>query len=303
MSRFSRGLPLSALLLAFLLARPSYAAEALSWKFAPGLANRYRTTTTMDVTMDLGPGGQQKQTIVHTIDLSWTVDKLQDDGSAILKQKIDRVQMKIAIPGGQTVEYDSKSTDEPQSFAAMVAPLFREMTRAVFTVTMSPRGKVSHVEVPEALIAAIAASPGAQLLGDLATAEGFKTMISRSSFELPETLEPGVEWSTTAEIANPILGKQTIVTTYKYTGPKEVDGIQFESFAPTLTIDFAGGPAQAKVTQQGSEGEILFNRTEGRLESMNLKHNLALALTQADKTINQTIDQNTEMKWLPKDAE
>jgi hypothetical protein len=303
MSRIPRGLPLSAILLSLFFARPSHAADALTWKFAPGLANRYRTSTTMDVTMDLGAGGEQRQTIVNTIDLVWTVDKLQDDGAAVLKQKIERVQMKIAIPGGQTVEYDSKSTDEPQSFAAMVAPLFREMTRAEFTVTMSPRGKISNVEVPESLIAAIAASPGAQLLGDLATAEGFKNMISRSSFELPEKLEPGVEWSTTAEIANPILGKQTIVTTYKYTGPKEVDGVQFESFAPTLTIDFAGGPAEAKVTKQESSGEILFNRTEGRLESMKLKHNLALTLTQAGKTIDQTIDQNTEMTWLPKDAE
>lgn len=303
MSLPSRGLPLSALLLSLLLARPSHAAEALTWKFSPGLTNRYRTSTAMDVTMDLGAGGQQKQTIVHTIDLSWTVEKVQDDGAAILKQRIDRVQMKIDVPGGQSVEYDSKSTDEPQSFAAMVAPLFREMTRAEFVVTMSPRGKVTNVDVPETLIAAIAASPGAQLLGDLATAEGFENMISRSSFELPENLEPGAEWSTTAEIANPLLGKQTIVTTYTYTGPKDVEGVQFESFAPTLTVDFAGGPAQAKVTKQGSEGEILFNRTEGRLESMTLKHNLALTLTQAGKSINQTIDQTTEMKWLPKDAE
>ncbi len=296
---------LSALALALVTActTTANAADPLVWKFEPGAKFRYRMTQNMKQGMDLGAGGAEGQDIVNVIRMSWVVDKVNDDGSAAVSQKIDRMTMSIKPPQGDAVEFDSASTEEPQGFAAMIAPLFREMTRAKFTLTMSPRGKISDVSVPDELIAAVAAAPGAAAMGDMATAEGLEQMMERMAFEVPETLDPSKPWTSTAEAENAVLGKQTIKIEYRYVGARDVDGVALEAFKPTLDIAFAGGTATAKIEKQTTDGEILFNRTAGRLESTSLVHHMTLVLTTGGQTITQTLDQVTEMKWLAEGEE
>jgi hypothetical protein len=309
MSLLIRRLRLSALLLALALvlafAAHAHAADPVTWKFTPGEKNRYRLTQNMTMSMNIGAGGQVDSKTSQIMDMTWAVAELKDDGSAVLKQKIDRIRMTMEAPGaGGTTEFDSQSTDEPQGFAAMVAPLLREMTRGEFTLTMTPRGKITDVEVPEGLVRALAAAPGAGAMGELTTSEGFKKMVSGVSFELPETLEAGAEHTTTAEIANPVLGQQVIKTTYRYVGPKDVEGRTFEAFAPTIEITFAGTEsAKAEITDQTSEGEMLFNREAGRLESSQMDQSMKLVLTIGAQKVNQTIEQHVEFQWLAEDAE
>ncbi len=306
--RFPRRLRLSAPLLLALLALAGSlptlrAAEAPRWKFEPGASHRYRMTQTMDMTMDMGAGGKESPKIANVFDYTWTVDSVQDDGSAVITQTIDRVRMTIEGAGQGALDYDSESDAEPQGYAAMVAPLFRAMRGSVFTVTMTPRGKIENVDVPEELVKAIAAAPGAALLGSLATAEGLQDIIGRSSFEMPESLEPGAEWTNDAELQNPLFGKQTIKTTYRYEGPREVEGVQFEVFSPKLEIGFAGAEATADIMLQESSGEVLFNVDAGRLESTRLEHKMEMTIAAAGNTIKQSIDQSTNLEWIPPDAE
>ena len=67
----------------------------------------------------------------------------------------------VSSPGAPDVEFDTESTDEPQGFAAMVAPLLREMAGSEIVVTATARGEATEVRIPEPLAAAIAAGPGA----------------------------------------------------------------------------------------------------------------------------------------------
>jgi hypothetical protein len=273
-------------------------AEPLTWKFVKSEFNRYRTMQEIDASFALPGGGKDVRHILQVIDMSWTVDEVQPDGSAMLRQKIDRVQLTIESPNGEVVRYDSQSQDEPKNFSAMIAPLFRAMTSSEVVVSMTPRGQVADVEVPENLMEAMRAAPGADLLGELATADGFKKLVSRSTFELPESLELKDEWTTTMETENPMLGKQTIETTYRYVGPKDVDGQQFEAFEPKLEISFA----DAEVAEQESSGEILFSRAAGRLQSMTLDHRLQLVTAAGGKPLDVGIDQKMKMEWVPEEA-
>jgi hypothetical protein len=292
-------LVVSAVALAILHIVPARAADPVTWKFKVGEGNHYRMTQKMTIDIQMDEGASETQDITNVIDMSWIADEVNDDGSARLTQTIDRMQMTIEPKGRDKVEFDSKATDEPQGFAAMVAPLFRELSRAKFKLTMSPRGKVSDVEVPESLVAALAASPGAAVMGDLATAKGLEDTMSRMSFEMPETLETGTTWTSTTETNNPALGKQTITITYKYVGPREKDGAKLEVFEPRLEIAFAGGVAIATIEEQKSSGEVLFNRSAGRLESTRLDHTMKLKLVVAGQTLNQTLTQSTDMQWMP----
>jgi hypothetical protein len=301
-ARLSVSLPSACILAALsvaLFAAPARAAEPLTWKFQVGEGNHYRMTQKMTMDIQIGEGASETQEITNVIDMSWIADEVNDDGSARLTQSIDRMRMMIEPKGRDKVEFDSQSTDEPQGFAAMIAPLFRELSRAKFKLTMSPRGKVSDIEVPESLVKALAAAPGAAAMGDLATAKGLEDTMSRMSLEMPEKLEAGETWTSTSEMNNPALGKQTIKVTYKYVGPREKDGVTFEVFEPTLEIAFAGGAATATIEEQKSSGEVLFNRTAGRLESTTLDHMMKLKLAIAGQTLNQTLTQSTEMQWMP----
>lgn len=284
---------------AALLATTANAAEPLAWKFAPGLTNRYQMTQDTNFTINTGEGGEAKSQSVLITDISWTVQKVNDDGSATLKQQIDRVRIKAETGESQVAEIDSASGENPQGQAATLVPLLKALTGAAFTVTMTSRGEVKDVEIPDAIIDALKNQPGAAQMGDLATSEGFKKLVRQASFVLPEELEPGVEWTAKTESQLPAVGTQTALTTYRYEGVKEIEGKPMEVFSARLELKFAGGQVPVEITKQQSAGEVHFNREAGRLESTEIEQRTEATMTVSGKPIKQTINLNVDMKWVP----
>jgi hypothetical protein len=280
------------------------AAEPLVWKFKVGETNRYEMTQKMTLDMSVGGGAKIKSTVEQTLEFSWVVESIKDDGAAVLKQRIDRMKMAITGNDGQQVVIDSTSDKPAEGQAALLAPLLKELTSSAFTVTMTPRGEIVAVEVPESLVKTLQGIPGAAQMGDLATAEGFKKMVKQASFAIPEKLEPGVEWTSKIETKNPVIGGQTISTTYKYEGPKEVDGKTLEAFSAVLEIsyDAGGGATKIEIIGQESNGEILFNREAGRLESSNIDQGMDLKFSVNGQEATQALDQNVATKWIPEEA-
>ena len=281
-------------------ASSTVAADALVWKFEPGLVNRYQMNQKIDMAMDMGKGGEVKSSVDQVINMSWTVEKVNDDGSAVLKQRIDRMRMKMGLPGGQPpAEIDSASKEPPAGQAAMLAPLLKAMTADAFTVYMKPSGEITEVEVPKTMLDALASMPGAAMMGEMATADGFKNLVKQASFAIPEKLEAGAEWTTKMEMKNPMTGPIIVETTYKYEGPREVDGKQFEVFKPSIKLSYGeGGATKIEMGEQSSEGEILFDREEGRLTSSSIKQKMKQKFTSGGQVMNQTVDQTVDMKWV-----
>jgi hypothetical protein len=279
-----------------------FAADELIWKFAVGNEYHYQMVQEMDMSMDLGPGGVTTTSMKQTMEMKWKVEALDENGVATVTQKIDRMQMDITAPGQDTVHYDSASDETPQGFAAMLAPMLIALTSEKFTVTMLPNGEITSVDIPKSFLEAISRGPGAAMMGGFATEEGFKNMATQGSLTLPkeEDLVAGHEWSTSMEIANPATGKVSIDTTYRYTGPQEIDGQQFEVFVPTIKTEFGGEGAVSAidVTKQETTGEILFNRSAGRLESSTIDQQMEMVITAAGNEINQTIDQKITFKII-----
>jgi hypothetical protein len=279
----------------------SFAAEPLAWKFEKGGANRYRMNQSMTIKMDMGENKVESK-VDQVIDMTWKVIEVKDDGSATLDQKIERMRMTIDA-GGTKIEVDTASDKTPENQAAMIAPLLKAITAGSFRVTMSSRGEISDVVVPEEMVEALKNAPGAAMMGDLASEEGFKRVVSQASFAFPEKLEPNTQWTQKTEMKLPSVGKQITEITYKYLGPKEVEGKTFEAFEPSLKISYEGGESAIAVKKQESSGQILFNRDAGRIERSQLKQNMNVELTSGGQKGNQTLVQTIDMKWLPKDAE
>ncbi len=171
-----------------LISTVSQAEAPLRWKFTPGESFDYQMTQDMNMNIDAGQAGQLATTAGQTMNMTWNVKSIDDQGHAVIEQKIDRIQMKMTAPGGQGFEYDTDSEEPAVGVAAMVAPTMEAMTAGQFTFTLSPRGEVSDVKVSEELLAAIKNGPG----GEAGAVEQFKSMVSQVAFTLPE--KPPDDW-------------------------------------------------------------------------------------------------------------
>jgi hypothetical protein len=291
----------------FWSSRGAAAAEELRWKFSVGEKLDY--TMIQDMTMAasgaaLGAAGQST-TMRQEMDMTWDVQGVNNEGEAVIKQKFDRVKMKMTGPNGG-FEYDSKSDAAPTGLGAMIAPMYKAMTQSEFEITMTARGEVKDVKIPEEVLTALQSSPGAAAMGDIATADGFKKMISQGALVLPKDApKEGDSWQTKVEMANPAVGKQTVETTYSYKGTKDVEGTKYAVIKPELKMDFDAGAAKAapqlsmKIADQSSDGEILFNIDKGRLYSTTLTQKVTIDATVAGQTIQQKIDQKIDVKVTP----
>ena len=129
-------------------------------------------------------------------------------------------------------------------------------------------------------------------------------MIQNVVMVLPETddLQVGQPWNQTVQMEHPVYSTVTCRTSYEYKGPREVEAETMEVFAPTIEISYENAelPDGGKLTvlNQKSEGEILFNRTLGRLNSTVLTNVALMQIESAGQTIRQTINQTVKVTRL-----
>jgi hypothetical protein len=256
----------------------------------------------MDTTVAAGPAGNFTTSMTQTMDIVWNIDEVTPEGNAKTRQKIERVRLKMTMPGGQVTEFDSGSEDPPQGIAAMLAPLYKAMTEGEFKITMTPQGKIIEAEAPEKLAEAMKNIPGAASLGDLSSPDGIKQMLMQGSMTLPEgDLKDGQTWETKIDVKGPA-GQQEVITTYEYAGTKEVDGTTFEVVKQSPIIKSVADPnaqAQMTVKDQSAEGEILFDREKGRMQSSHMTQKMEMEMTVMGNALNTTIDQTVDMKLKP----
>jgi hypothetical protein len=272
------------------------AQEPLRWKFEKGQKFDYNMVQEMTIGSKGGPQGDQNVTMKQEMEMTWDVQDVQPDGNAVIHQKLDRMKMKMTLPPpAGAIEYDTGSNAQPVGPAAVFAPLYKAMTQKAFIITMTPRGEISDVVIPDEVTAAFKNMPGMGQMGEMGTAEGFKKLISQGSLVLPkDPPKPGENWTIKVEVNNPAAGKQVVETNYRYEDTKEIDGVAYAVLRPSITLNFEGAPV--KITGQTSDGEILFNVAEGRLDSTNLKQQMTLEQPGGGQ---MTIGQNVDVKMKP----
>ena len=142
--------------------------------------------------------------------------------------------MKMKTPLG-AFDYDSSSDENPTGPAAMIAPMYKAITEGELEITMTSRGEVKDVKISEQVRTALKNLPNAAEMGDVASPEGIKKMLSQGVLVLPnDSPKKGETWSTKVESQIPVAGKQTIETTYRYEGTKDIKGTMFAVIKPQL---------------------------------------------------------------------
>ena len=291
---------------AFLPAQGIGAELPLVWKFAVGQEHYFRMNQQMHMAMQLGPAGEMETAIHQKIDMSWKVDAVDDQGRATMTQRVRRVQMELQAPGETEMKYDTDSEEAPVAYAAMVAPMLKALVSAPIKLTMTPRGEITSVEIPEKLSQTLKGVPGAEMLGNRMTEKGFQAMMQQMALvlPLPADLVAGHHWTTSAEMQNPHLGKIATRMTFTYQGPRTLEGQVLEVFVPKLEMKFGdeqtAESSQLKVEAQKTRGEFLFNRTAGRLESSSLEQEMTLQITNGDREVEQKMKQKVEFVRIEK---
>ena len=275
----------------------SHADELLRWKFTAGEAFDYEMKQDMNMNVDAGQAGQMGTTAGQTMNMTWNVKSVDDQGVAVIEQKIARIRMKMTAPGGQGFEYDTSSKDPAVGIAAMVAPTMEAMTAGNFTFSMSPRGEVSDVKLSDDLLNAVKNGPG----GESGAVEQFKSMVSQVAFVLPENpAKTGETWTTKIAVSNPTGGNQSVETTYTYDGTREADGTTYAVIKPSMKMEIAKNPMmEMTMKDQKTDGEVLFDLKAGELHSMSINQNITMDMTAGGQTMPGTIDQNIEVTVTP----
>jgi hypothetical protein len=160
---------------------------------------------------------------------------------------------------------------------------------------ISPTGKMSDVEVPESLTQAISNLPGAAALGNMATPEGLKKMMSQNSFYLPESaVKVGDTWNNESTIDLPF-GTMKALQTYTYRGPNSA-GLHAIDIAMDMTITPKEGQAiQMTLKDAKSKGAMQFDQSLGQITTSEITQDMQMEMSIGGQKIDQTVLQTIKM--------
>lgn len=300
--------PFVAAAVAHLALASEAAAEELRYKFQQGEKLQFDVALSMSIAFSGEGMPDQTMTLEQTNEMVWTVEEVEEDGAARLRQTIERLQMSITAPPNVEFEYDSASGEEPSGTTAKrVLPLLHALVGANFEMTMSPRGEIADVKVPEQVAEALQKAPGAAEMGDMFTEAGFEKMVQQGSPAFPDgDMEPGREWTHTVEL--PAAGpdsRPTITSKYRYLGQEEVDGKTLDAIAVEvdMDLDLAGlvesTGAEVTVESQESGGKMYFDREAGRVHSSSLSGNMDMEIVTFGQTMHAHLEQSLTVNVKP----
>src|SRR5262245_55748087 len=86
--------------------------EPIRWKFTSGEVLSFEMNQDMNMNIQAGPAQQMSTTAQQSMNMHWNVKSVDGEGNAEIEQRFDRIQLKMTVPGGQGLVYDTDS-EEP----------------------------------------------------------------------------------------------------------------------------------------------------------------------------------------------
>jgi Family of unknown function (DUF6263) len=298
--KFVLWLPVAVLVFSWTVQQAA-ADEPLRWKVKVGDKHQYEFSQHMEMTLDAGPKGKMNIKTQRLWEFAWRVKEVNAQGDATIEQSIARVQLKMSGRAGQTLEYDSNSKEPPVGPAASIGPMFDAMRTGSVEFTLTPRGEIRNVTISPETMQALRSMSGGNAVSESVAVDGLKKMPPQVTLIFPEgAATPDQPWSTKTDTDNSLLGKETVQTTYRYEGNKDMEGTTFALIQPTLELSASGTDAMSvNVKEQKTEGEILFNPAVGWLHSSHVQQDVNVDLTKMGQTLPATIKNVTDVKVTP----
>jgi len=275
---------------------PAQAQETLSWKFTAGETLKYVVTQSTDMQMSVA-GQKQSLTMSQTMDMSWKIQDVAANGDVTMNQAIERVQ--VSSDGGLIggFKYDSSDSTPPESaIAKTMADVFNKIINENFAVTMKPTGQIASVDVPEALVKALASGGGTSVMNE----ETLKQIMTQSAVTLPEkAVKKGDSWENNQNV-DLQFGVMTIKSVLTYTGNDSSTGLAQITMKPTISIKSKEGqPQQVTLKKSEGGGKVSFDATTGRIARSDMDLTMEISIRQFGQQVEQTVKQKTSMVLNP----
>jgi len=250
-----------------------HAQKTLRMKFVPGAKSTISLVNKTAVDTEFGEN-KNKTNLNMAIDLYQTVKEVKPDGSAVVLQKLSRIQME-STGGfvGVALKFDSNDLKEADEVNAL-SQVLRPLIGAEFKVTYSNRGVVLDVEPPANL-----ANKGTDALTTIYQQmfgkESFKSMLSQSSVVLPEEpVSKGAKWESKFSSAAQA-GGAAVTVSYVYGGTVQVDGKALEKLDVTMVIKLLESKLpdapRLNIKKQSSSGTMYFDNQTGAMSHSEIK--------------------------------
>lgn len=256
------------LLASLTLAQGAQAQVVLAWKFAPGQVFDVEMTqrTETDTQFAERP---LKLVAETTLSQQWTVESVDDQGTARISQEFRRLAVKLELPQGASVSYDSASAKKPSREAQEIAASLGPLIGGKLRVAMNARGEISEVELSDDLLEKIGRISADSNWKERFSAEGLRQWLRQTLVVFPaEELRAGATWSRPLEFDSP-LGRVQLETDYRYAGPQSREGKPLERIELSGRIKLGRGKSTQveppTIKSQEQTGVLWFDATGGRL--------------------------------------
>jgi len=162
---------------------------------------------------------------------------------------------------------------------------------------MSDRGQLSDVQMPGDAAKRLQGIPGADLMGDMLTPEGFRQMMSQSGLVLPkDAVQKDEKWQNKTSMKLPI-GKMAGEIVYTYKGAQ--GNLHTIGVEPKMTIQAdPNAPFAVTMKNQKGAGEALFDSESGRLKQITLNQTMDMDLEAMGQTLSQRVVQTTTTRLV-----
>lgn len=272
--------------IAISLATLASAAE-LRWKFKEGDEHVAKVEQKSEVTSTVG-GTSTVITMETGMDLLWQVTGVDEQGTATITQKFQRLRLKLEMPKAGVISYDSGSETKPTGDAKTIAAAVQPLLEAAVKIKLSPRGEIKDVELDDAARQAIEGLAANHSLKALLSKDGLTNILRQTLVVLPEEdVKPGDEWPRTTTLATP-LGNMQQTTTSKLLEP-DARSPQVARIEQTSKLHLAEPTAAkarpATLKNQHQKGLLLFDNDAGQLRSAEIEQELVTTSMLRDTAI------------------
>lgn len=290
------------IVLGCLLIGPTSAEAPLRWKLKPAEKLEILFSQNMDIEMSV-LGNKVHSTVDMTVTMGWQVESITPEKVAKIRQRVQRVQMKMSTPPGIEASFDSDAQQELTGVAEEIAKGIRPMVGLEFIQEMSDRGEILSVELTPESAAALKKLPSAPQLEDSFSKDGLKSMFAQSAAVLPpQAIEKGFTWKGLAETKSPV-GAMVINMDYVYQGPVTKDGKELQKIDTRVNVGMAA-PAEnsgmkIEIVEQEGSGEMYFDAVNGRFAQSDMTQLLVMKIVAGQMTQEQRVTTTSRMTFAP----
>jgi len=280
------------------------AATLLRWKLREGqgfqvqvVQNSKTETTVNDRTV--------KMSLDMRMDMTWTVDSVDQMGVATISQKFTRMRIDMDTPSVGKVVFDTEGENRAGELTEGLADALGPLMNAKFSVQMTPRGEIVEVDIPQETAAAIKKATATSKLRQLLSVEGMTQLLQQSLAKLPDkAIEPDHQWTVETTTPSPLgLLKQTHKYTYRGAVQRKGASLDKIDVVTDLTLEPSKEAAAKKLSVKSHQqsGSLFFDADAGRFVATDIQQTLVSETPFRDLRILVSVETTSKTELTPTD--